>query len=738
MVNAGQDTAPLKAEQLSAHQVQIINEIEDRLRTGLKEPHKPRERSVRELRIPLLNRLPRVMLLDGERGTGKTSVLLTLMKRWHGEWSGEASGLKQAPEDPYVIGNVDFDPLPPGMPLIGGMVQAWKPLVEAIEDIAPPCDDASFSLLDRWHSLFRMAVSGWSEVQGSAGLIEQILEREDQVRDWLRFAEKWREFIDFVACEAVKHAEALQLTRTPIFVIVVDDCDLQVARVAELLPALRNLYHERVFFLVAGDKRHMIDMLRLDFAGQQAKLGHDFHPGATGLQDMLRRDWAAELAYSTFEKVFTRGNQWRLQTLSLAQFLAYPEQPGTGVPGEGTFYALLHRLELPTGATAMAESGSDSLPSDQDCGAGPADNVGDFLWRFAADAEEASLPGVMTYRAVQQLYDVVYAEDDIASSDAGTQILAALFSSAFANGRARIEADATIDVPFTGEIAALFRPKAIEFSRFDVVFGTRADFSYLPYGSSTPKRLSQSPRVINWTAMLAAKALEEAKGPVDAAGIRWDTYLSLAWTEWQRPSASFSWDRHRHPSPDQLLRQAQEWAACVRQLGYRSSIDRLAYAWVYHQVKWNSDKPIPEELSPETASGDLPWDGILKLDPTEDPTDWRDRTLPLLARPEIGLSEDVQRKLLAARNTDKDPSLAKIRRRLVRNAVLAFAAQRGRELPALAESKDVEGFIIEIEEDHMGKNNGRHSPWHEEIELKKDEAVDPDEAASIGESDRSG
>ena len=54
---------------------------------------------------------------------------------------------------------------------------------------------------------------------------------------------------------------------------MIDDVDLQVKRIRELLPALRMLYHPNVFFIVAADRRHMVDMLELDFQGQQRGLG---------------------------------------------------------------------------------------------------------------------------------------------------------------------------------------------------------------------------------------------------------------------------------------------------------------------------------------------------------------------------------------------------------------------------------------------------------------------------------
>ena len=77
-------------------------------------------------------------------------------------------------------------------------------------------------------------------------------------------------------CLKTPHQLPLNVT----FVLIIDDVDLQVARIRELLPAIRLLSrHHSVWFLVAGDSKHMLDMLHADFLGQQLKLvGKDVSP----------------------------------------------------------------------------------------------------------------------------------------------------------------------------------------------------------------------------------------------------------------------------------------------------------------------------------------------------------------------------------------------------------------------------------------------------------------------------
>jgi hypothetical protein len=294
------DTSPLSPWELSDYELRTFLEIEDRLRdgqaTGRREQHLER----RDLHFAYAeDRYPRVLLLDGGRGTGKTSLLLTLVRRWNQHPERGKRELNEEYRQRYLefctrtnrpvnemtalcpdfvraLRILDFDPLPPGMPLTAGIIQSWRPLVDKYQQIAMQAQDSgdgeSGTLLDRWHELFRVAAIGWTAIPRAGGLVEQVLDREEQVGDWQALGQGWREFIYAVIDFSVKHPEACKLPDNPVFVIMIDDVDLQVGRVRELLPALRLLYHPNVFFLVAADQLHMLDMLRLDFLGQQSEI----------------------------------------------------------------------------------------------------------------------------------------------------------------------------------------------------------------------------------------------------------------------------------------------------------------------------------------------------------------------------------------------------------------------------------------------------------------------------------
>ena len=76
------DTSPLTLEQLSDHELAIILLIERQLRTKQTDASDDGKTEKTYL-APVQVRSPNVLLLDGERGTGKTSLLLTMAHRWN-------------------------------------------------------------------------------------------------------------------------------------------------------------------------------------------------------------------------------------------------------------------------------------------------------------------------------------------------------------------------------------------------------------------------------------------------------------------------------------------------------------------------------------------------------------------------------------------------------------------------------------------------------------------------------
>ncbi|HEX9984427.1 MAG TPA: hypothetical protein VGF69_14285 [Thermoanaerobaculia bacterium] len=737
---ASLDTGPLQPKQLSDREWQIIFEIERRLAEPLpREPNRERVRRTRsrEFNPPHLaqaeNRYQRVLLLDGGRGTGKTSILLTLIKRWHGaadaageRWEldevdkarinalrGEDSRIPEdgaTPANIRVISNLDFDPLPREMPLVAGIVQAWRPTVERYDELTYPNDelaasDDSSRLMDLWHSLFRVAAVGWSDVSKTKGLIEQVLDREEQVRDWQHLREQWVWFVDHVIRVGRSLRGDDQLADDPVFVIVIDDVDLQVGRIRELLPALRLLTHPNVFFLVAADQDHMLDMLRLDFLGQQRKLIRESQSRESSSVDIER--WANELAKSAFEKVFPRRNRWTLTKLTLSDFLSYPRHVAVRVePRDGTKSPLRRSAPLDANFRTLL-----NLMRSGRRGAG--DALSDLANAAAGAAVE--LP-VMTYRTAQQLRHAVLGLNQPAPRVA--QILTEVVSAA---GEFDVRTTpAGIEVLAVGELGAFYRPTLVESGGYNTVVSGRPRFTFIEHGKEA--RLWGPDSSEELTAGLVAKALQEQGFAIDATGLKWETFLSFAWTEWPKVGASFAWSRHKHPRPDEMFAQTREWAEFLQSvIETRRKLERFAYAWIYYQRKWSGHRLDAALDLAQTKNRDarLDWAGVLEFpqpkagtEASDDTKKWKEETLPLLARPELGFPPDIQSRLLVHVEGASDAvkvELKRQRRRLATDALFAAGLQRG-DVNRMAEDDEVERVIDSIDKAY-GSLHPKPSPW---------------------------
>ena len=190
------DTSPLTLRQLSDHELATILSIEHQLeimQAGGSEDARNAKNAKLYL-APVQVRRPQVLLLDGARGTGKTSLLLTMAHWWNihdgcsvqrpdrggaqyqtrVERIGERLPFKPACTTPthiHPLRILDFDPLPPQMPLIAGIVQAWQPLARKYDDLSQrpeeECDSGVGTLEDQWANLFGCGSSS-STAQGAS------------------------------------------------------------------------------------------------------------------------------------------------------------------------------------------------------------------------------------------------------------------------------------------------------------------------------------------------------------------------------------------------------------------------------------------------------------------------------------------------------------------------------------------------------------------------------------------
>ena len=212
-----------------------------------------------------------VIMIDGVRGAGKTSLLLTLLAGWSSPEIFEPVGRKE--EFQRMMGTVralksiDFDPLPPDLPIYNWIIQAFHPLVREVGGKSalgftepPEQEEIEDTLSGKYRALHHAAAVGWT-----TGLLRQQLERDgdefllwqqEQQLHWQALQSKWQQFLDKLLQkleDASPTDPSDKLPRGGIIVLPIDDLDLQAARTRELLLAIRVLRHDRLAYILTGD-----------------------------------------------------------------------------------------------------------------------------------------------------------------------------------------------------------------------------------------------------------------------------------------------------------------------------------------------------------------------------------------------------------------------------------------------------------------------------------------------------
>jgi hypothetical protein len=265
----------------------------------------------------------------------------------------------------------------------------------------------------------------------------------------------------------------------------------------------------------------------------------------------------------------------------------------------------------------------------------------------------------------------------------------------------------------------------------EIVLSGRPDFVYYHDDSHDAFPL---PAIEKKHAMIAVSLRDDGFGLV-APGLQWDVRLALVWTRVHlTDDLAFQWNLHEHPSPLRLLTWTKDWHKFIDQLSgstdYRR--ERIAYAWIYYQLHWLSIGPknrmekVPNPFD-HSFNDEQSWTRLLSLEPETgseyERTLWKTETLPLLARPELGLPVEVQDRLLNPKTTGRlDKSrLRDQRRRLITDAILTAAEEAGTKAQNAENEERVDKAIQAFEKRHRAQRKNRRtyngdSPWHRRIE----------------------
>lgn len=317
------DSRPLTADQLLPDQVQTLRAAQQALWNIVQQNQRALESPDIQGRAPFArpdaDRSPRVLLIDGGRGTGKSSLMLTLLDRLsahrptasrsakermkrdndafkqdNGAFKPDEHSAKRAADreravyHPDVAAHVlcmpplDFDPMPPCVPIVAWLLESLRGLVDLVHaDQREGCislDSLSQAARQRgdlrrdWAELIDAAVAAWENGPDSG---QTFAERTDADRRRLEtltgFNAKLNSVLDklFGALETSKEA---RIGKGGVVLIAIDDADMQVRRSPELLHALRLVYHPRLVFILTANWNLMEEALDAYYAGQLLRL----------------------------------------------------------------------------------------------------------------------------------------------------------------------------------------------------------------------------------------------------------------------------------------------------------------------------------------------------------------------------------------------------------------------------------------------------------------------------------
>lgn len=288
-MNPRPEAQPQTYDSLSKTQQRAVSGILQYLDQFVAKAPFPTSESETMVRLDL-NRPSNVVLIDGERGSGKTETLLTLLGFWAAAFEpndkdlqkirssvDEAVTRETRPASGIPVPVLDMQPLPSGTSLLMQLATRLYRLVEhqAAPDNAktktPPFVDSADTgqaLYAAWQRLVRAAASAESEGKASRSLtpedLADALEWRERESGSLR--EAWRKFASQVVKQDFRKL-GYQGTPDgkPCLIVSIDDADMNPSRCVELLELVRSLWHPRVVFLLTGHTELFHELLQHKF-----------------------------------------------------------------------------------------------------------------------------------------------------------------------------------------------------------------------------------------------------------------------------------------------------------------------------------------------------------------------------------------------------------------------------------------------------------------------------------------
>jgi len=353
------EARPIRLDQLADFELEVVKEINARLYSISESNRTDLRGSLPDRREIDHHHSGRLLFIDGDRGAGKTSLLLTLLTHWSRAdpiFRSKAASLGRTEaalrsesgfaelDGKCVVFRppLDFDPLPERLPVHGWLLHPWLSIARCFDkDRAQRGASQEFDFVEQWHALFELAVVGWTAAAlAGKGFVERTIEYQNQTTGWSDLPVRWNDFVNAATERFERNQE-----ESPLFIVAIDDVDLQVERIPSLIHALRLLRHPRVVYVVTGDRSHLHEVLEADYRRRHREvsggrfdpyLGRGYDPDEWRTQPSLdeKMEWSSRgLANALVEKALPERATFRVRKLTVAEILAL--DMGTYVPACG-------------------------------------------------------------------------------------------------------------------------------------------------------------------------------------------------------------------------------------------------------------------------------------------------------------------------------------------------------------------------------------------------------------------
>lgn len=271
----------------------------------------------------------RVLLIEGGRGAGKTSVLVTLVDLWrrtakrgvvdhpHPE---VAAALRSLAVVPTSI--IDLQPLPESAHLmlhVCGHLRSFATL--GSRDASGEQTRDATATETTWEAFARGAAKVWQpRNERSSRLTPEDLAEElaDVEVERLELDERFHKFVDALVAELGRQRE---FDRPILLVVPIDDADLNPWRSLEVLDLIRWLRHPQVAFVLAGHSELFRQVIHAETLGNLARPLRGLRATPARVEEIYGEKKIKLLARDIYNKLIPPSHRARIYVSPSRDFL---------------------------------------------------------------------------------------------------------------------------------------------------------------------------------------------------------------------------------------------------------------------------------------------------------------------------------------------------------------------------------------------------------------------------------